>query len=112
MANTKLKKGDTVVVITGKDKGKEGKIVSVNRKDNRVLVQGVNMVTKHAKPSAANQQGGIIHQEAYIDASNVMYLHKGKPTKLGIKVTQEERNGRTKNLRLRVAKTTGETIDK
>lgn len=112
MANTKLKKGDTVVVSTGKDKGKEGKIVEVDRKNNRVLVQGVNMVTKHAKPSATNQQGGIMHQEAYIDASNVMYVHKGKPTKLGIKVTQEERDGKMKNVRRRVAKTTGEVIDK
>jgi large subunit ribosomal protein L24 len=109
---TKLKKGDTVIVSTGKDKGKEGKIVDVDRKNNRVLVQGVNMITKHAKPSASNQQGGIVHQEAFIDASNVMYVHKGKPTKLGIKVEQEERNGKSKNVRKRVAKTTGEVIDK
>ncbi len=108
---TKLKKGDTVIVTTGKDKGKEGKIVDVDRKNNRVLVQGANMVTKHAKPSAANQQGGIMHQEAYIDASNVMYVHKGKPTKLGIKVEQVERNGKTKNVRKRVAKVTGDVID-
>jgi len=112
LANTKLKKGDTVVVSTGKDKGKEGKIVQVDRKKNKVLVQGVNMATKHAKPSAANQQGGIIHQEAFIDASNVMYVHKGKPTKLGIKVTLEERDGKMKNVRRRVAKVTGEVIDK
>jgi large subunit ribosomal protein L24 len=109
---TKLKKGDTVVITTGKDKGKEGKIVEVDRKNNRVLVQGVNMVTKHAKPSAANQQGGIMHQEAFLDASNVMYVHNGKPTKLGIKVEQVERNGKMKNVRKRVAKTTGEVIDK
>lgn len=109
---TKLKKGDTVVLTTGKDKGKEGKIVQVDRKNNRVLVQGANMVTKHAKPSAANQQGGIIHQEAFIDASNVMYVHKGKPTKLGIKVEQVERNGKAKSVRKRVAKTTGDVIDK
>lgn len=108
---TKLKKGDTVIVTTGKDKGKEGKIVEVDRKNNRVLVQGANMATKHAKPSAANQQGGIMHQEAFIDASNVMYVHKGKPTKLGIKVEQVERNGKTKNVRKRVAKTTGDIID-
>lgn len=110
--NTKLKKGDQVIVITGKDKGKEGKIVEVDRKNNRVLVQGVNMVTKHAKPSAANQQGGIMHQEAYLDASNVMYVHKGKPTRLGIKVEQVEKDGRTKNVRKRVAKSTGDVIDK
>ncbi len=109
---TKLKKGDTVIITTGKDKGKEGKIVEVDRKNNRVLVQGANMATKHAKPSATNQQGGIMHQEAFLDASNVMYIHKGKPTKLGIKVEQVERNGKTKSLRKRVAKTTGEVIDK
>ncbi len=108
---TKLKKGDTVILTTGKDKGKEGKIVDVDRKNNKVLVQGANMVTKHAKPSAANQQGGIMHQEAYIDASNVMYVHKGKPTRLGIKVEQVERNGKTKNVRKRVAKVTGDVID-
>jgi len=112
LGNTKLRTGDTVIVRAGKDKGKEGKIVDVDRKNNKVLVQGVNKVTKHAKPSAANQQGGIMHQEAFIDASNVMYVHKGKPTKLGIKVEQEERNGKTKNVRKRVAKTTGEVIDK
>ena len=73
----KIKKGDTVKVIAGKDKDKEGKVISVNKKDNTVLVEGVNMITKHAKPSMANQQGGIIHQEGPIDLSNVMYLHNG-----------------------------------
>ncbi len=107
----KLKTGDTVKVISGKDKGREGKILSVDRTKAKVLVEGVNMVTKHAKPSAANQQGGIIHQEAALNAAKVMYIHKGKPTRLGIKVVQEERNGRTKNVRYRVAKSTGEVID-
>lgn len=111
MAQTKIKTGDTVKVITGKDKGKQGKVLSVDRKNNRVLVEGVNMITKHSKPSAANQQGGIIHQEAPINASNVMYVHKGQPTRLGVKVIQEERNGRTKNVRYRVAKSTGDVID-
>lgn len=111
MANIKLKTGDTVQVITGKDKGKQGKILSVDKKNGRVLVEGVNMMTKHSKPSARNQQGGIIHQEAGIDVSNVMYLHKGKPTRLGVKVTQEERSGKTKNVRKRIAKSTGEVID-
>ena len=111
MAKLKLKTGDTVVVIAGKDKGKEGKIIDVDRKGNRVLVEGINMATKHSKPSAANQQGGIIHQEAPIDASNVMYVHKGETTRIGIKVEQEERNGRMKNVRYRVAKSTGEVID-
>lgn len=111
MAQLKIKTGDTVKIITGKDKGKQGKVLSVDRKNNRVVVEGVNMITKHAKPSAANQQGGIIHQEAPINVSNVMYVHKGQPTRLGVKVVQEERNGRTKNVRYRVAKSTGDVID-
>ena len=72
MSTMKIKKGDTVKVIAGKDKDKEGKVISVDRKNGRVLVEGVNMLTKHTKPSAANQEGGIIHQEGPIDASNVM----------------------------------------
>ncbi|MCT4597399.1 MAG: 50S ribosomal protein L24 [Vallitalea sp.] len=111
MYKTRLKSGDTVKVISGKDKGKEGKILTVDRKNNKVIVEGVNMVTKHTKPSAANQQGGIIHQEASLSAAKVMYVHKGKPTRLGVKVVKEERNGRTKNVRYRVAKSTGEVID-
>ena len=71
MSTMKIKKGDTVKVIAGKDKDKEGKVISVDRKNGRVLVEGVNMLTKHTKPSAANQEGGIIHQEGPIDASNV-----------------------------------------
>ena len=72
MSTMKIKKGDTVKVIAGKDKDKEGKVISVDRKNGRVLVEGVNMLTKHTKPSASNQEGGIIHQEGPIDASNVM----------------------------------------
>ena len=111
MYKTKLKSGDTVKVISGKDKGKEGKILTVDRKNGRVIVEGVNMVTKHTKPSAANQQGGIIHQEAALHVSKVMYVHKGKTTRLGVKVVKEDRDGRTKNVRYRVAKSTGEVID-
>lgn len=103
MASTKLKTGDKVVVITGKDKGKEGKILVVDRKKNRVIVEGVNMISKHTKPNAMNQQGGIIHKEGFIDASNVMYLHNGKATRIGAKIE----NGK----KYRVAKTTGEVID-
>ena len=76
----KIKKGDTVKVIAGKDKDKEGKVLSVDKKTGSVVVEGVNMVTKHAKPSAANQQGGIVNKEAPIDASNVMYVQNGKAT--------------------------------
>lgn len=63
MANIKLKKGDKVVVIAGKDKGKEGKILLVDRKKRRVIVEGINMISKHTKPSPANQQGGIIRKK-------------------------------------------------
>lgn len=110
MAKIMLKKGDTVKVITGKDKGKEGKILIVDRKHDKVIVEGVNMITKHAKPSATNQ-GGIIHQEAPLHVSNVMYVHNGKVTRLGVKVSMEERNGKQKAVRYRVAKSTGEVID-
>ena len=100
---TKLKKGDLVKVIAGKDKGKEGKILSVNKKNGTALVEGVNMVTKHAKPSAANQNGGIIHQEGAIDLSNLMYSYKGKATRLGYTMKGDKK--------VRVAKSTGDVID-
>ena len=64
MSTFKIKKGDTVKVIAGKDKDKEGKVISVDRKNGKVLVEGVNMITKHEKPSAANQNGGIVQKEA------------------------------------------------
>ena len=99
----KIKKGDTVKVITGKDKDKEGKVLSVDKKKAKVLVEGINMVTKHAKPSAANQNGGIIQKEAPIDISKVMYLHKGKATRVGFKMDGDKK--------VRFAKTTGEVID-
>ena len=103
MASLKIKKGDTVKVIAGKDKDKEGKVIAVNKKNNTLLVEGINMVTKQAKPSMANQQGGIIHQEGPIDASNVMYLHKGKATRVGFKMDGDKK--------VRYAKSTGDVID-
>ena len=103
MATMKIKKGDTVRVIAGADKNNEGKVIAVNKKNNTVLVEGVNMVTKHAKPSMANQQGGILHQEAAIHASNVMYLHKGQATRIGFKMDGDKK--------VRFAKATGEVID-
>ncbi len=96
----KIKKGDTVKVIAGKDKGKEGKVLAV--KDGKVLVEGVNMVTKHTKPSAQNQQGGIVNKEAYIDASNVMLVVNGKATRVGFKMDGDKK--------VRYAKATGEVI--
>ena len=103
MSALKIKKGDTVRVIAGKDKDKEGKVLSVNAKDKKVVVEGVNMITKHMKPSAMNQQGGIVNREAPISIANVMYLHKGKPTRSGFKIEGGKK--------VRVAKSTGETID-
>lgn len=71
-ANVHVKRGDTVVVISGKDKGKKSEVLRVIPKANRVIVKGVNIATKHTRPSAKNRQGGIIHQEAPVHASNVM----------------------------------------
>jgi large subunit ribosomal protein L24 len=85
MATSKIKKGDLVKIIAGKDNGKEGKVLSVNTKNNKVIVEGVNKVFKHSKPNYQNQQGGIIEKEAPIDMSNVMYLYKGKPVRVGFK---------------------------
>ena len=78
----KIKKDDMVRVIAGKDIDKEGKVIAVDRKNHRVIVEGVNMLTKHTKPSMQNQAGGIIHQEGPIDVSNVMLLHKGQRQEL------------------------------
>ena len=97
----KIKKGDTVKVIAGKDKDKEGKVLSV--KGGKILVEGVNMITKHAKPSQANPNGGIIQREAAIDASNVMLVHEGKATRVGFAIQDGKK--------VRVAKATGKVID-
>ena len=103
MSTFKIKKGDTVKVIAGKDKDKEGKVISVDKKNGRVLVEGINKITKHEKPSVANQNGGIVQKEAPIEASNVMYVHKGKATRIGFKFE----NGK----KVRYAKSTGDVVD-
>lgn len=105
MATSKIKKDDVVQVITGKDKGKTGKVLTVDTKNHKVLVEGVNMVSKHSKPSMTNQQGGIIEKEAPIDISNVMYVHKGKPVRVGFQGEKKDK--------VRVAKVNGklEKID-
>ncbi len=101
MATMKIKKGDKVRVIAGKCKGKEGKVSSV--KDGKVIIEGINTVTKHTKPSQANPQGGIIKKEAPIDISNVMYVHNGEVTRVGFKLDGDKK--------VRVAKKTGDVID-
>ena len=103
MSAMKIKKGDTVTVIAGKDKGKEGKVLAVNTKNSTVLVENVNVVTKHTKPSAANQQGGIVTKEAPLHISNVMLLVDGKATRVGFQMNGDKK--------VRVAKATGKVID-
>ncbi len=103
MATSKIKKGDLVKVIAGKDKDKEGKVVVVNHKNGTVIVEGVNMLTKHQKPSAANQEGGIVNVEGPIDASNVMLVVDGVATRVGFKMEGDKK--------VRVAKKTGKVID-
>ena len=107
----KLKRGDNVRIIAGKDLGKEGKVLEINTKDGRVIVEGLNIITKHQKPSRSNQTGGIIKLSAPIDVSNVMYLHKNKPTRLGYKIEVAEINGKREITKKRFAKSTGEIID-
>ena len=109
MSQNKLhvKSGDTVVVITGKDKGKKGKILAAFPKDNRVVVEGVNMVKRHTKPNAANPQGGIVTKEAAIHVSNVMIADPktGEASRIGYKVLAD-------GTKVRYAKKSGEVIDK
>ena len=107
MATMKIKKGDTVKVIAGKDTGKEGKVLVVDQKNAKVVVEGVNMVSKHMKPSQANQNGGIVQKEAAIDISNVMLVFKGKATRVGFKTVE----GKKGTQKVRVAKSTGDQID-
>ncbi len=102
MAASKIKMGDTVKVIAGKDLGKEGKVIGIDRENHRVVVEGVNKVTKHNKPSAQNQEGGISEKEAALDISNVMLVVDGQPTRVGIKVVDGKK--------VRVAKKTGKEI--
>ncbi|MGG3449674.1 MULTISPECIES: 50S ribosomal protein L24 [Bacillaceae] len=101
-----VKKGDKVMVITGKDKGKTGVILASFPKKDRVLVEGINIVKKHAKPSQLNPQGGILSQEAPIHVSNVMLLDPktNEPTRVGYKDVDGKK--------VRVAKKSGETLDK
>jgi len=101
-----VKKGDKVQVISGKDKGKQGVILAAFPKKNRVIVEGVNIVKKHAKPSQANPQGGIIEKEAPIHVSKVMPLDPktGTPTRIGYKIVDGKK--------VRYAKKSGEILDK
>ncbi|MCI9072458.1 MAG: 50S ribosomal protein L24 [Lachnospiraceae bacterium] len=105
MATMKIKKGDTVRVIAGnaKIKNKEGRVISVDAKNGKILVEGLNMMTKHSKPTQANPNGGIIQKEAPMDISNVMLVHKGQATRVGFRMEGDKK--------VRFAKKTGEVID-
>jgi len=101
----RIKKGDMVTVISGKDKGKAGSVLKMLRKDNRLLVQGVNLVKRHQKQTMA-QEGGIIQKESSIHISNVAHIDPAskKPTRVGIKILKD-------GSKVRVAKRSGETIE-
>ena len=99
----KLKKGDTVRVITGKDKGKEGVVQRVIPTENKVIVSGVNIAAKHQRPRRANEQAGIIDKDMPVDASNVMFVHKGKTVRLGYTVDK-------KGAKVRIARPSGDEV--
>jgi large subunit ribosomal protein L24 len=98
----KIKKGDTVIVIAGEYRGKSGKVLEVDPKSNKALVQGVRMISRHTKPNAQEQKGGIIKKESPIHISNLMLSVGGQATRVGRKVE----DGKS----VRIAKTTGEVI--
>ncbi len=100
----KIRKGDTVQVMSGADAGKTGRVIKVYLEKERVLVEGVNVVKKHARPTQDNPQGGILEKEASIHVSNVKLLVGNKPSKVGYKILDDGK-------KVRVAKTTGEVID-
>ena len=106
MAKLKIKKNDTVVVLAGTSKGKEGKVIKVYLSTNRAIVEGVNMISKHTKPNAANPQGGIIKKESSINISNLMLVDpkSGQRTRIGRK--RDEKTGKL----VRFAKKSGEVI--
>ena len=99
----KIRKGDFVIVISGKDRGKEGTVSRVLPATNKVIIDGINVARKSQKPRKANEQGGIIERDMPVDASNVMLVHNGKPTRVGFKIAAD-------GTKVRIAKTTGEEI--
>lgn len=110
MAKTRLKKNDFVKVISGNFKGVTGKILYINREKGKVIVEGVNIIHKHTRPSQKNQQGGIIRREAPINISKVMLMcpKTNEPTRLGMEVIKDETTGKIK--RMRKSKKSGEII--
>jgi large subunit ribosomal protein L24 len=108
----KIKKGDTVKVISGANLNKEGKVLKVYPKDNRVIVEGVNVIKKHAKPTQNNPEGGIMEYEAPIQASNVMLVDgKNGPTRVGYKTVTETVKKKEVTRKVRYSKKSGEVLD-
>ena len=106
MKNNYIKKNDEVIVISGNEKGKKGKVLSVDHENGRVIVEGVNMATKHKKPRRQGETGGIIQQEAALNMSNVMLVCKkcGKPTRIGYTILADGK-------KVRVCKKCNENFD-
>ena len=100
----KIKKGDTVQVITGNEAGKSGRVIKIFPTKDKIVVEGLNMVKKHARPTQENPQGGIIEMEAAIHISNVMYIAGGQPTRIGYKILEDGR-------KVKYAIKTGEVIN-
>jgi large subunit ribosomal protein L24 len=112
MAKMKIKKGDLVQVLSGKDKAKQGKVIAVHTETQRVVVEGVNRVTRHTKAGVGGQAGGLVVQEAPIHVSNVAVVdpEDNKPTRIKTRVESVERDGRTKSSRVRVAGRSGKDL--
>ena len=108
----KIKKGDLVQVLSGKDKAKQGKVIAVHTETQRVVVEGVNRVTRHTKAGVGGQAGGLVVQEAPIHVSNVAVVdpEDNKPTRIKTRVESVERDGRTKSSRVRVAGRSGKDL--
>ena len=106
----KIRKNDNVMVIAGNDRGKTGKVLKVNPKKNRVIVEGINIRKRHTKPSQTNPQGGILEKESPINASNIMLLDPktNEPTRIGSQIILDEKTGKKK--RTRVSKASGEMV--
>ena len=100
----KIRKGDTVQIMSGTDTGKVGRVIKVYLDKDRILVEGINMVKKHTRPSQDNPQGGIIEKEATIHVSNTLFMAAGKPTKVGYRILEDGK-------KVRIAKNSGEVIN-
>ncbi|MBE9481558.1 MAG: 50S ribosomal protein L24 [Bacteroidetes bacterium] len=100
-----IKKGDTVMVIAGNSKGQQGRVLKINASDNKAIVEGINMISKHTKPNADNPKGGIIKRESPIHLSNLMVIDSsGKPTRIGRKLDEKQ------NKSIRYSKKTAEVV--